>query len=71
MTITRFLQSASNYLAHRKGLPVLIGGGLIALNLVATLLPPWPVVGWLAETDLLLQVGVLVGLIGILLGDAL
>lgn len=67
----RFLSSASDYLAHRKGLPVLIGAGLILLNLVVTFLPPWPVVWWLAETDLLLHLGALVGLIGILLGDAL
>lgn len=71
MTITRFLQTVSNYLAHRKGLPVLIGAGMILLNIVVTFLPSWPVVGWLAETDLLLQLGVLIGLVGVLLGDAL
>lgn len=71
MTITRFLQTVSNYLAHRKGLPVLIGAGMVLLNIVVTFLPSWPVVGWLAETDLLLQLGVLIGLVGVLLGDAL
>jgi len=71
VTITRFLQTVSNYLAHRKGLPVLIGAGMVLLNIVVTFLPSWPVVGWLAETDLLLQLGVLIGLVGVLLGDAL
>jgi len=71
VAIIKFLRITSDYLANRKGLPVLIGVVLIALNLVATFLPPWPVVGWLAETDLLLHVGVSVGLIGVLLGDAL
>jgi hypothetical protein len=34
-------------------------------------LPDWPVVGWLAHTHLLLHLGVILGLLGILLGDAL
>lgn len=69
--IVRFLRNASDFLARRKGLPVLIGVGLVLLNLVVSLLPAWPVIGWLAETDLLLQIGIILGLLGILLGDAL
>jgi hypothetical protein len=71
MRITRFLRATSEFLAHRKGLPVLVGAALIALNFVARLLPGWPVVGWLARTDLLLHLGAVVGLLGVLLGDAL
>ena len=71
MAITRFLRIASDYLARRKGLPVLIGVVLICLNLVVTFLPPWPAVGWFAETDVLLHVGAIVALISVLLGDAL
>ena len=69
--IVKFLRSASDFLVPRKGLPVLVGVGLVFINLVISLLPAWPVVGWLAETNLLLQVGVIVGLLGILVGDAL
>ena len=71
MIIAKFLRAAGEFLAQRKGLPVLVGVGLVVLNLIVSFLPPWPVAGWLAETDLLLQVGVIVGLLGILLGDAL
>ena len=71
MTVTEYLRAAADFLAQRKGLPVLIGVGLVLLNLVFTFLPSWPAVAWLAETDLLLQLGVIFGLLGILLGDAL
>jgi hypothetical protein len=71
MTVTEYLRTTADYLAQRKGLPVLVGVGLVVLNLIFSLLPPWPGVVWLAETDLLLQLGVIIGLIGMLLGDAL
>ena len=71
MRITKLLQAVGEYLAQRKGLPVLVGVGLVLLNLILRLLPSWPVVGWLAETDLLLHLGIALGLLGILLGDAL
>jgi hypothetical protein len=71
MNLTEYLRIASEFLAHRKGLPVLVGVGLVLLNLIITFLPPLPVIGWLDRTDLLLQVGVMLGLLGILVGDAL
>ncbi len=71
MIILKFLRAASEFLAQRKGLPVLVGVGLVLLNLVISFLPAWPIVGWLAETDLLLQLGVIIGLLGVLVGDAL
>ncbi|MGC9347278.1 MAG: hypothetical protein ACP5JG_03985 [Anaerolineae bacterium] len=71
MTVTEYLRTAADFLAQRKGLPVMIGVGLVIVNLILSLLPPWPGIAWLAKTDLLLQLGVIIGLIGILLGDAL
>ncbi len=68
--MVEFLREASDFIAHRKGLPVLVGVGLVLLNLIFSLLPAWPVVAWFARTDLLLQLGVVVGLLGILIGDA-
>lgn len=66
------LKRISDFLARLPGLPVLLGVALVVLNFVVRLLPGgWPVVGWLAQTDLLLHLGVIVGLIGVLLGDAL
>ncbi len=67
----RLLQRISNFLAQLPGLPVLVAVCLVILNLVLRFLPAWPVVGWLAETDLLLHVGLILGFVGILLGDIL
>ena len=69
--MTEILKNVSNYLAQRKGLPVLVGIGLMVISLVLNLLPPWPVVAWLAKTDLLLHLGAILGVFGLLLGDAL
>jgi hypothetical protein len=69
--MTEVLKHISDYLARYKGLPVLVGIGLILISLILNLLPAWPVVGWLAETDLLLHIGAILGVFGLLLGDAL
>ncbi|TFG72329.1 MAG: hypothetical protein E4H27_02840 [Anaerolineales bacterium] len=69
--MTEVLKRVSDYLAQRKGLPVLFGVGLMMISLILNLLPAWPVVGWLAKTDLLLHLGAILGVLGILLGDAL
>ncbi len=69
--MNELLKKVSEFLAHHKGLPVLIGIGMVLLNLVFNLLPHWPVITWLADTELFLHLGVVVGLFGILLGDAL
>jgi hypothetical protein len=65
------LKRISDFLARVPGLPVFVGVFLVILNFVLRLLPgTWPVVGWLTHTDFLLHLGVIVGLIGVLLGDA-
>ncbi len=69
--MNELLKKVSEFLAHHKGLPVLVGIGLVLLSLVFNLLPHWPVVAWLADTNLFLHLGVIVGLFGIVLGDAL
>ncbi len=66
-----WLKRASEFLARHKGLPVLVGVGMVVLSLFFQLLPSWPLIGWLADTDLFLHLGVIVGLVGILIGDAL
>lgn len=70
-TAIKLLKKVSESLARNKGLPVFIGIGLVILNFLLRLLPAWPVIGWLAQVDLLLHLGIVVGLVGILLGDAL
>ena len=67
----RWFKRISEFLARMPGLPVVVAVGLVVLNFVLQLLPAWPVVGWLARTHLLLHLGVILGLLGVLLGDAL
>jgi len=70
-----FVDHVSEWLAHNKGMPVFVGAGLVLINLVLTLIPALSeaggFIGWLMHSDLLLHLGVIVGLLGILLGDAL
>jgi hypothetical protein len=65
------LRRLSNFLAHLPGLPILIAVALILLNFVLQLLPDWPLIGWLAQTHFCMHLGLILGLLGILLGDAL
>ena len=67
----RLLQRLSNFMARLPGVPVLVAVGLVIVNLVLQFLPAWPVVGWLAETNLFLHIGIIVGFLGLLLGDVL
>jgi hypothetical protein len=70
--IAKIMKQVSEFLAKLPGLPVMIAIGLVVLGLVLQLLPgDWPVIGWLAQTDLFLYVGVIIGFLGILMGDAL
>jgi len=69
--VGKWLKRSSEFLARLPGLPILVAIGLVAFNFVLQLLPDWPVVGWLAHTNLFLHAGLIVGLLGILLGDAL
>jgi len=64
--LNRFLDTASEFLAHRKGLIPLVGMGLVVLNYVLQFIP-----GWVGETNLFLHLGVLVITIGIMLAWAL
>jgi hypothetical protein len=61
----------SDYLARNKGLPIFLGVLLVILNYVAQFFIRVPVLGFIAGTNLLLHLGVIMALIGILIGDAL
>jgi hypothetical protein len=67
-------------LARLRGLPVLIGVGLVLLNfvvrcvaypLVSGSLEPGFLLFLFTEANLLLHLGVIVGLLGVLIGDIL
>jgi hypothetical protein len=66
---SKFLDQASEYLAHRKGLLPLTGIGLIVINLlVVSLLPAnW----YIVHSNLFLHLGLVVALFGLMLAWAL
>ncbi|BAJ63723.1 hypothetical protein [Anaerolinea thermophila] len=65
---SRLLDRLSEFLASRKGLLPLIGMLLIFLNLLFSIFAPS---GWLAQTDLLLHIGIILAIFGIMLAWAL
>jgi hypothetical protein len=69
--VSELLKRVSNFLARMPGLPIVVAIGLVVLNFVLQFLPDWPVVGWLAHTHLLLHLGLVLGFLGVLLGEAL
>jgi len=64
---SKFLDSASNFLAARKGLLPLLGLLLIIINFILVLTGA----GWLAETNFFLHLGLILALLGFLLAWAL
>jgi hypothetical protein len=68
--MSRMLDRISDYVSGHRGVPVLIGVLLVILNYLLRLLPDTQL-GFIESTDLLLHLGVMVGLLGVLLGDAL
>ena len=69
--VLRLLRRLSDFLAQTPGLPILVAVGLILLNFLLQLVPDLAFVGWLAHTHFFLHLGLVLGLVGILLGDAL
>jgi hypothetical protein len=66
--LNRFLDTTSEYLAARKGLLPLVGIVMVLLNAVLQFLP---VAGWLADSNLLLHLGVVIAILGFMLAWAL
>ncbi len=66
--LNQFLDAASEYLAHRKGLLPGVGILLVIINGVLQFTPS---TGFLGETNLLLHLGVIIAVLGIMLAWAL
>lgn len=66
--LSRLVDNASDYFAHRKGLLPLIGMLLVIVNFV---LPFILGVNWLTGSNLFLHLGVLVAIFGMMLAWAL
>jgi hypothetical protein len=65
---SKFLDRSSEFLAHRKGLLPLLGILLVLLNFILNLIPG---VGWLATSNILLHMGLIIAILGFLLAQAL
>ncbi len=62
-----FVDRASEFVAHRKGLLPILGLLLVVLNFVLQLFSA----GWLTQTNCFLHLGVLLAIIGFMLARAL
>jgi uncharacterized membrane protein len=66
--LNRLLDVLSDFLAVRKGLLPLLGILLIIVNGILQFIPT---IGWLAHTNLLFHIGVILAIIGMMLAWAL
>jgi hypothetical protein len=70
-----FPSNLTNFVADNKGMPVFVGIGFALLGLILNCFSGLEgnvgILGWLVRSEFFLHLGVIVGLIGILLGDAL
>jgi hypothetical protein len=66
--LSRLVDNASDFLAHRKGLLPLLGMALIVINFF---LPFIFGLNWLTGSNLFLHLGILVALFGMMLAWAL
>ena len=64
--MNEFLDQLSEFIGDRPGLLPLVGVGLILLNLLLQIFPG-PGSGWIIDSNLLLHLGLVVGLVGMLL----
>ena len=62
------MQNLTDFLERVKGLPILIGILLVILNFIVQYIPS---LAFLGDTNLLLHLGIVVGLLGVLLAEAL
>lgn len=67
-SVSRLLDTISEYLAHRKGLLPLLGILFVLINLILQIFPG---TYFLKDTDFLLHVGFIVSVLGIMLAWAL
>ena len=67
--LSRLLDGISDYVSTHRGVPVLLGVLLVVLNYLLVIIPGVQL-GFVETTNLFLHLGVIIGLIGVLLGDA-
>ncbi len=74
-TLNRWIDRTAEFLAHYKGLPIVIGVGLILLDflllLLHSLIPGLPILGTLATLHCFLYLGLITALLGGLIAEVL
>lgn len=68
--MNRLIDALNDFFGDRPGLLPLVGILLILLNLLLQIFPG-PGSGWFVDSNLLLHIGLIIGLFGILLARAL
>ena len=68
--LSKALDRMSDYIANHRGVPILICLPMVVFNYVLRAIPGTQL-GFVETTDLFLHLAVFVGLLGILLGEAL
>ena len=66
--LSYLLDNLSEFLAHRKGLLLIVGLLFVIANAVLQFIPA---AAWFAQTDLLLHLGIIIAVLGVLLAWAL
>jgi hypothetical protein len=61
------LNKVSSFMSHYKGLPAMIAVALVVLNFILQFFP----LGWFSSSNFFLHLGIIVGLIGILMAEAI
>lgn len=67
-SLAQFATKVADFLADRRGMPMIVGFFLVVLNFFCQLIPQ---LGWFAEYDVLLHLGILLAIGGTLLSFAL
>ena len=65
--LSKLVDNASNFFAHRKGLLPLLGILLVIVNYFL----PFMMINWITESNLFLHLGVIVAIFGFMLAWAL
>ena len=65
--LSKLVDNASNFFAHRKGLLPLLGILLVIVNYFL----PFLMINWITESNLFLHLGVIVAIFGFMLAWAL
>ena len=66
--VNKFLDTASDFLAYRKGLLPLVGIIFVILNGILQFISG---AGWLADTNLFMHIGIVLAILGFMLAWAL